>query len=421
MRFVVVIVFLGLLLFGCLNQPISQNQSNPLGELYENTSTSINASQVSLPVSFQGNNNYVIVIPRSLIEGRSDVTSKGQRRVIEAHPDVFSRLNGVLFTANDSVRSFFLAKSYGKFSLGGEVFVVNQDFPTVPSVIQELGSKVNWSGVKGVIAVHVGDCGSNIGARDGGGVPPQELETPNGKIAIGFIYITACGLYPLGQENFPAWAWYVLAHELSHSILNMTGHANLVDSLPFYLQYNLTPSKLASVCSISFNSSDPEIRSFTPSRGCKVVEYGDPFDILGGGSSFNSSNQFSVYEKQRVGWIPETTTTTATLTSLGNYDLRLYSHDLVSNEVDYLVHVKIPKGPYGFYSVEYRAELGDAFPSGGTRVLIRYGFQGGGTSLIAVLAPGETYTNDADKFSINFNSVSQLNHVQAADITINLE
>ncbi|MDP3742479.1 MAG: hypothetical protein Q8R15_04135, partial [Candidatus Micrarchaeota archaeon] len=340
-------------------------------------------------------------------------------RVIDAHPDALSRLNGVLFTANDSVRRFFLAKSYGKFDLGAEEFVVSQDFPTVPSVVQELGSKVNWSGVNGVIAVHVGDCGSNIDA-DGGGASPQEFETPNGNISLGYIYITACGLYPLGQENFPARTWYILAHELSHSILNMFGHANLVDSLPFYLQYNLTPSKLASVCSISFNSSDPEIRSLTPSRGCKVNEYGDPFDILGGGSSFNSSNQFSVYEKQRVGWIPETTTTTAMLTSLGNYDLYLYPHDLAPNEADYLVHVKIPKGPYGFYSVEYRAKLGEAFSPGDTRVLIRYGFHGGGTSLIAVLAPGEAYTNDADNFAINFNSVSQLNGIKTADINVNI-
>lgn len=431
MRFIALLL-LSALLFGCLSQPVSQSQSNVSGGVYENTSTQANASQVLPQSSFPGSAKYIVVVPRSLIEGNSDVlarminaTSKGLNYLIEPHPDALTRINSILFTANNSVRHFFLAKSYGKFNLGAEEFIVNSDYPTIPSVIQELGTKVNWSNVKGVIAVNVNVCTapSTLDIRDGGGIQPQEFETPNGNISLEFIYITACGLYPVTQSAFPSWPTYILTHELSHSVI-MFGHANIVESLENFQQIlNSSPGKLASLCSIPFNASYPEIRSFSPPNGCKVIEYGDQFDILGDGSNFlvDFQRQFSVYEKQRVGWIPETTTTTATLASPGTYDLQLYPHDLVPTADDYLFHIKIPKGPYGFYSVEYRAKLGELFPAGDTRVLIRYGFNLGSTFLIAALAPGEAYTNPADKFSIRFNSVSQPNGIKTANIVVRLE
>jgi len=236
----------------------------------------------------------------------------------------------------------------------------------------------------------------------------QEFNSDDGLVHLGAVRVADCSIFNATEDR----TRYVILHELSHSLIT-TGHANVVQSIAYdpFGDYRANPHKAKLVCSIPFNSNDPEIRSFTPQRGCPVGEYGDPFDILGG--AMTPYTTYSMPEKQRAGFISETSTNTLKLRKRGTYQATVYPHNAIDLE-EYLVHVKIMKGRYGFYSIEYRTQLEPLFPANVSKILIRYAFtEGGDNFLIAALSPGEIYNNPTDNFSVEFREVQGRNPMKA--------
>ncbi len=322
--------------------------------------------------------------------------------VIGAHPDTIEVLEDILITDNNSVREFLEEQSNGKFILAIEPYVV-QGYPTMISVIEDLDSQIDWQTKRGVIIVNAGEGGA-------GGHGPQAFESQDGTVVFGLVQVTDYTIF-----ETPGRARYVLLHELSHSLIS-AGHANLVQSIAYDPagDYRNNPAKAKLVCAIHFNSSDPDIRSFAPARGCPVLEYGDVFDILGDANNLFSA--YSIFEKERAGFVQPTSTNTLILRKIGTSHAKIYAHDSIDPQ-NRLSHVKIMKGLFGFYSIEYRTQL-EPFLSD-NKVFIRYAFEeGGNTFLIAALSPGEQYNNSADRFSARF--LNEIHNESAAYLELRI-
>lgn len=327
------------------------------------------------------------------------------RRVFEQNPEVIERLNSTLFLEDNSVKNFFLKNSYNQFDFGATAFVVGQDYPTMFSVTADLDDFIDWAKIRGVLMINVNDCGY---MSAGDALLPQEFQTNDGRVLLTGVILSKCTA--LGDSGNLKQA---IAHELTHTF-NMFGHANLLDSSVYFTQ------KKYQGCRLPFNSRSPDVKNFNAKDNCPVIEYGDPFDILGTISTGLSSNVLSASRKELIGWLPTTLPTTRVIKNKGNYNMSLYSHDTTQPNNRSLLHVKIMKGRYGFYSIEFRENV-DVF-LGSNKVLIRYAFKEGGiTYLIASLSPGETYRNSVDKFSVKFKSRHSSRKAKAARLKIILK
>jgi chitodextrinase len=144
------------------------------------------------------------------------------------------------------------------------------------------------------------------------------MSTPDGTITAATVLEDA-GTYTMLSTNI---------HELSHTLGAFNHHASMYMCLP---------------------------QSFIPptlfDQGCDAAEYGDPFDVLGGGLH-HSIAQLNPYHKSLAGWLDATQF--PTVTASGTYVVTPYEAPGTG-----IAALDIPRGASGTaFTVEYRQAAG---------------------------------------------------------------
>jgi chitodextrinase len=146
----------------------------------------------------------------------------------------------------------------------------------------------------------------------------SQISTPDGTITAAQIV----------EDASSSTSLYTHVHELSHTLGGFNKHAGIDICLPDV---------------------------FTPptrfDQGCDVSEYGDPFDVLGGGK-YHRVSQLDPYHKAVAGWL--TASQFPTVTASGTFTLAPYEAPGSGT-----VALNIPRGSTGTaFTVEYRQPTG---------------------------------------------------------------
>ncbi|MFL5797024.1 MAG: Ig-like domain-containing protein [Actinomycetota bacterium] len=162
--------------------------------------------------------------------------------------------------------------------------------------------------------VFVGNCtGYGASASSAG-----SIATPDGTITAAEVV----------EDATASTSLYSQVHELSHTLGSFNAHAAMDVCLPDV---------------------------FTPptrfDQGCDVAEYGDPFDVLGGGK-YHRISQLDPYHKSVAGWLSQSQF--PTVATSGTYTLAPYE-----NPGSGTAALNIPRGATGTsFTVEYRQPQG---------------------------------------------------------------
>jgi chitinase len=228
-----------------------------------------------------------------------------------------------LFQGNPGgdVVSYFSEASYGKASIVPSFFgpyrLAENSQPGCGSfntseLIRLADADINYTQFKRLI--FVGNC-TGYGATASNELPTS---TPDGTVNQATIV----------EDADYSKRLYVQVHELSHTLGGFNRHASMLDCLP---------------------------DAFTPptrfDKGCDVAEYGDPFDVLGGGAAQRVS-QLDPYHKSVAGWL--SSTQYPTVTTSNTYTLAPYE-----TPGSGIAALNIPRGSSGTsFTVEYRQPTG---------------------------------------------------------------
>jgi chitodextrinase len=157
---------------------------------------------------------------------------------------------------------------------------------------------------------------------------------------------------------------YTQLHELSHTLGSFNHHASMFVCLP-----------------------DTFIPPTRFDRGCDVAEYGDSFDVLGGGAS-NATGELDPYHKSVAGWFDPSQY--PTVTASGTYTLAPYETPGTG-----IAALNIPRGASGTsFTVEYRQPIGfDAWMASCSGCTVT---QGASIRLAGYVVPGAGGGSDTE-------------------------
>jgi fibronectin type 3 domain-containing protein len=219
------------------------------------------------------------------------------------------------------VVSYFTEASYGKLQVAPSFFgpyrmaeasqTGCRSFDPV-ELLQRANADIDYTNFSRL--VFVANCtGYGASASSAG-----SMATPDGTITAAEIIEDATSSTTL----------YTQVHELSHTLGSFNAHAAVDICLPDV---------------------------FTPparfDQGCDVAEYGDPFDVLGGGK-FHRVSQLDPYHKSVAGWLSPSQF--PSVTASGTYTLAPYE-----NPGSGIVALNVPRGVTGTaFTVEYRQAAG---------------------------------------------------------------
>jgi chitodextrinase len=218
------------------------------------------------------------------------------------------------------VVSYFTEASYGKMQLAPSFFgpyrlaeasQAGCGNLNVPELLQLADSDIDFTRFSRL--VYVANCtGYGASATSAG-----QVSTPDGTITAAQI---------LADAN-TALSVYTHVHELSHTLGSFNMHAAIDVCLP---------------------------DAFTPpsrfDKACDVAEYGDPFDVLGGGR-YHHVSQLDPRHKSTAGWLSPSQF--PSVTTSGTYTLAPYENGTGTVALD------IPRGGTGTsFTVEYRRPIG---------------------------------------------------------------
>ncbi len=228
----------------------------------------------------------------------------------------------IMSSANDYIKEV----SYGKASIKAEKIlpVSVNDACSAKSVVAAADPLVDFQEYDSVMVFSPSTAASTKCGCAFGYIDKITWVTGDGKVKMSYAYLS---------ENCSTLR--NVLHELGHGFGLL--HANMLDCQKR-----------------SFGDVGPD--------GCKPVEYGDFYDVMGGGKRVV---HFNSYHKEKLGWIDENK---ITVTSSGTYILSPIE------KYDGLLVIKIPWGE-DFYYLEYRKPIGfdeDLPTSGQDATLIHF-------------------------------------------------
>jgi chitodextrinase len=371
----------------------------PRGGIHQPSSTTHAASALSTTV---GTINTAVIVGTF-----SDSTSTVDMQKIQ---NVFGGNPG------HDVDSFFSEASYGKMTLAPQFYgpftlpettaagcnsgTLQQD------IVNAAGTSLDFLQVRRLVVV--ANCPRTFGYSTSEG----PVSTPAGVITAAVTLLDPSSAYQT----------YFVAHEISHTLGTGNKHAAYYACLPSQF---IAPTRF--------------------DRGCASDEYGDWFDILGGGPA-NLISQQDPYHKANAGWFTNANYPTVTTPGTSTYTLSPY--ELSS---DGPLALNIPRGNSGTsFTVEYRQPVGfDSWmgtkcpacnvTQGASLRLVSSSYGGGGgsdTQLIdttpgsipstyyypvddaqdAALTPGRTFTDP--EYGISIKTVSSDSSGLTVQVTI---
>lgn len=277
-----------------------------------------------------------------------------------------------LFTTG-GLEAFYAASSFGKVSLsiapavGGNSPDVTQvlRMPRTASTYATNGDDFLLHADARAVAKQAGYAVENF---DRVGVVFSSLATlPGSKITYG-------GLANVLGKNFwvnGAYSFRVVAHELGHTF--GLRHANL---------WEVTDGNPVSEAGTS-------------------IEYGDPFDIMGGGELFSSTDDFSAWNKSLLQWIPDAAVTVAD----GSGTYRVHRFDAAAANLALPRALKVVRDPVRDYWIGYRRATDNASLDGGAYVM--WGYNNNQTSsLLDLTTPGSDPEDAGLALGVAFNDAA---------------
>ncbi len=243
-------------------------------------------------------------------------------------PVAASTVKSTVFTDPKSANAFFKEESFGQRSLigindpAGDIF----GYYTIPLALSQGCNENDWA-----------DAANAAATADGHDITQYD----------NIIYIPGasnCEIGVIGQAQIGgsrSWIFTydslmkgTIEHELTHNF--GTGHANAIDCW--------TDGSYSATALIS------------DSNYCIPVEYGDPYDVMGGGSSsihtFHSNNYF-LYE---LGWIPKGQV--KTVTQSGDYTITPPETNTSGTKAIRLIHSIDTSNNIQYLYLEYRQPKG---------------------------------------------------------------
>ncbi len=269
------------------------------------------------------------------------------------------------------VGDFFSQASYGQATLQIGA-VVNGISPDVTPVLRMPGTAASYATAGANTLLHsdaetlATNAGYDVASYDRIGVVFSNLgNIPNSQITYGGLgEVIGPDFWINGEFNLSQ-----VAHEMGHTFgLN---HANL---------WSVTDG----------NPVSPNGTS---------VEYGDPFNVMGGG--LTEVNQYTQWNRSILEWIPDTAVTT--ISTSGTY--RVYTFDNPAANITNPLALKIVRDDTHDYWIGYRTNSGNANLSGGAYVLWGYNDNQQG-NLLNLTNPGTTATNPALEVGSTFNDTA---------------
>ena len=251
-----------------------------------------------------------------LVANFSDATSSPDMNAIKAN------FNG---NPGHDAASYFTESSYGKMTLAPSFFgpytlpMTTSYGCTLPNAKQALlsaaAADVTFSQFSRLIFVY--NC---PGTQFGEAISESPLSTPQGVITVDQIDLdttSAATLYPV-------------VHEISHTLGPFLLHAAFYVCLP-----------------------DAFIAPTRFDTGCVSSEYGDSFDVLGGGPT-RAVSQLDPFHKAQAGWFDPGQD--PTISTPGTYTYTLAPYESPTSGV---LALNIPRGQSGTaFTVEYRQPIG---------------------------------------------------------------
>jgi chitodextrinase len=248
------------------------------------------------------------VIVANFADSTTSIDMNALRTLFQGRPgaDVVSYFNEASYGKASIVPSF-----YGPYRLAGNGQSGCGDFDT-SELMQLANTDVDYTKFKRVI--FIGNC-DGYGATASNELP---MPTPDGTVSLATIVEDASYSTQL----------YTQIHELSHTLGGYNFHASWFDCSP--------------------NAFMPPTAFDT---GCDTAEYGDAFDVLGGGPS-HFTGELDPYHKWNAGWLSSSQFPTVTAT--GTYTLAPYE-----SPANGIAALNIPRGTSGSnFTVEYRRPIG---------------------------------------------------------------
>lgn len=271
------------------------------------------------------------------------------------------------------LESFYTASSFGKagFTITP---VVNGDSPDVTQVFRLPRTAADYATTGDTASLHLQAtalakaAGYDVEDYDRVGVVFTSLrDLPGSKMTFG-------GLGSVLGRNFwvnGAYSFRVVGHELGHTF--GLQHANLW--------------QVADGNPVSDNGFS--------------LEYGDPFDLMGGGESFNSVDDFSPWNKSLLQWIPDAAVTVAE--EEGTF--RVYRFDAAGADLGLARALKVVRDPKKDYWIGYRRATNNASADGGAYVMWAYN-SNEKSELLDLTTPGNDATDSALAVGVAFNDVA---------------
>lgn len=304
--------------------------------------------------------------------------SLGEEPVTEDYAvNVFTRAGGSL--------DFIANSSFGKSSLVIRPTVAG-DSPDVTAVLRLPRGSVSYAQAGDSASLHADAraaarlAGFDIDAYARIGVVFSDLsKIPNSLIRYGGLGNIAGRFFWINGT----YSFRVVTHEIGHT-------------------YGIRHSNLWDV-----DDGDPDTVETDPvAEDGESVDYGDVFDIMGGGASYISTDDFSHWNKSLLHWIPDDAVTIAE--SAGTF--RVYRFDAAAADLSLPRALKIVRDPDRDYWIGYRRGTDSASLDGGAYVLWGYNRNTTG-NLLDLNTPGE------DPYDAGLR-VGQTFHDTAAGITL---
>ncbi len=281
-----------------------------------------------------------------------------------------------LFTEAGGVGDFYLASSFGGTSITIRP-ASDGDSPDVTPVLRLPRNAVDYA-VTGESAKLHDDAraaaekvGYDISAYDRVGVVFSSLTDLVDGSTGAKSKITYGGLATVIGPNFwvnGAYSFRVVAHELGHT-------------------YGLRHANLWKV-----SDGNPV------SEGGRSLEYGDPFDLMGGGEDFSATEDFGPWNKSLLQWIPD-----ASLTVAGKDGVyRVHRIDAAGADLGLPRALKIVRDPTRDYWIGYRRDTSNVSLDGGANVVWGYN-SNRPCDLLDLATPGSDPRDSALAIGTTFN------------------